>query len=503
MILSPTHAASAKTPMPKPQLKRAIAAAALLTFGAQTISAAADTITSPIGDQSALAVTIYNNNLALVKDERELTIPKGEHDVEFMGVSGLIKPQTALLRSTKHTNSVQVLEQNFDYDLLTPQKLLEKYLGKTVQIVRTHGAGEQPNSVSQTVKDAKVLSTNSGVIVEIDGKIETNPVGHFIFPALPDNLRAQPTLTTTLNHNRSGKDRYELSYLTNGLSWSADYVAELTDDSRLDLSSWVTLNNNSSTDYRNAQIQLVAGDVNQVQQRPEASPMMMKSSRIAEDSASTEDLMEYKLYSLPRKTDIANAQTKQVSLFNATGVSSRQQLVFTPAPINRYAVFQGNQFRDDSVKIKPTVQLMITNDKQSNLGLPLPKGIVRVYKKDSQGNAQFVGEDSLEHTAENEKFTLTLGKSFDVSAVRTATRYKIVNDSNNAFEFDVSYKVVFNNAKNSPAAVVHTEQFHGEWEITNDSATHAKTSASGAQWNITIPAKGETTLSFTARVKGR
>ena len=299
-----------------PAVKPVTIAAALALFASALLqpSARAETVTSSLEDQVGLAVTIYNSNLALVKDKRQASIPKGEHNVEFIGVSGLIKPQTALLRSTSDANSLKVLEQNFDYDLLTPQKLLEKYQGQTVQLQRV----PIPGSVAAPLKNAKVLSTNGGVIVEIDGKIETNPSGQFIFPALPDNLRAQPTLTTTVTHTRNGNDTYELSYLTHGLSWNADYVAELNKDNTLDLASWVTLSNNSNTEYRNAKIQLVAGDVNLVQEEQPIRPMMRAELIMAEQvSVSTEDLMEFKLYNLPRKTDLGNAQTKQVWLFSA------------------------------------------------------------------------------------------------------------------------------------------------------------------------------------------
>jgi hypothetical protein len=485
------HTAKHFTSFNEPRIKAVVAIIAALGLNHPLVNAA--TIPSNTEDQSSLALTIYNSDLALVKDQRNLSIPKGEHDVEFMGVSGQIKPETALLRSTKHSGSIRVLEQNFDYDLLTPQKLLEKSLGKTIQI-----ATMNPATGSEVIQSAKVLATNNGLIVEIVGKIETNPNGRFIFPSLPDNLRAQPTLTTTVANTQGAKDTYELSYLTTGLSWNADYVAELTSDNTLDLASWVTLSNNSNTAYKNANIQLVAGDVNLVNEQPLVMAMRMKTSandRIQE-SLQSEDILEYKLYSLPRKTTLENAQTKQVSLFNAAAVASHQQLVFRPVIIQRY-----NILKDQNEKLKSTFELKIKNDKKSNLGLPLPKGTVRVYRRDAKGNAQFVGEDQIDHSAENETITLTLGQSFDVSVERKATNFKIISEGNNQFEFETSYQITFNNAKSSPASVKLLEQFDGEWKITESSAPYTKFNASSAEWNLILPAKTMTTLTFSAKVK--
>ncbi len=476
------------TPKAFIRLSAPIAVTALL---ASHSYAADSTINSQLQDQTGLAVTIYNGNLALVKDQRRLNIPKGEHDVAFMGVSGLIKPETALLRNTQDANAVKVLEQNFDFDLLSPQKLLEKSLGKTIKIARTN-----PATGKETLQNAEVLSTNNGVIVKIGDTLETNPTGRFIFDELPPNLRAQPTLTNTLSNKRSGAQTYELSYLTQGLNWQADYVAEITNSDTLDLASWVTLTNNSNTEYRDAKIQLIAGDVNQVQ--PKTRPLMMaaRASNDFQESAPVEDLMEYKLYTLPRKTTLANAQTKQVSLFNASNVQSLQKLIFNASTISRYNKGQQPQ------SLKPTVELHITNSKKANLGLALPKGIVRVYQRDSQGNAQFVGEDSINHTAENDTLKLTLGKSFDVGAKRSQTAFNILEQNNRqTITYSTSYNVKFTNAKTEPVTVSYVESFSGEWELTQNSLKPQETAAYQATWQITIPAKGSTNLSFTAKVK--
>jgi hypothetical protein len=453
----------------------------------------ADSLNATLDQQSDVAVTIYNTDLALVKDQRTLTLPKGEQSIAFMGVSGRIRPETAFLRNTQDQGAISIIEQNFDFDLLTPQSLLDKSLGKAIQIVRTNPATGQ-----ETIKSAKVLSTAGGLVVDINGQVETNPEGRFIFSELPPNLRAQPTLTTLVDNKPSGNNRYELSYLTGGLSWSADYVVELTGDNRFDLASWVTLSNYSDTEYKNASVQLVAGDVNQVSSKPRVERFLAKTMDAAVPSAvpAVEDFSEYKLYSLPRKTTLANNQTKQVALLSAANVSSHQTLVFAGNSINRYGADNGAK-----EKLNPALKLNFTNDKKSNLGLALPKGVVRVYQRDSQGNAQFVGEDNIGHTAENENVELTLGKSFDVSATREKTYYKILNKDNANFKYEVGYRVTFKNAKKTPAKVSYFENFDGEWTLLSSTLKSHKQSSSQNEWEVMLPAKSDIVLDFTVEVK--
>lgn len=461
--------------------------AALLT----STAFAKDTVITTPANQESLAVTIYNSNLALIKDERQVILPKGEFALELAGVSAQIKPETAMLRNTKAEGAISVLEQNFDFDLLTPAKLLDKSVGKTLTLIKTH-----PETGEQTSHKAKILATNAGVVAEVDGKIMTNPQGQYVFDSLPNNLRAAPTLTTQVANTRSGKTDLELSYLTNGLSWKADYVAELSDGT-LALASWVTLNNNSQIDYNNATVQLVAGDVNQVQERPERRVMAMKLEReaIFEDAA-VENIGEYKLYTLPRKTTIANAQTKQVALFNASGVKVKENLIFEWTPIGRYT--QQSTLED---KTKARVELAMTNDKAHNLGLAMPKGVVRVYQKDSQGRAQFIGEDRLDHTAEGEKISLNLGSSFDVSATRTQTTFKHLPKLGNQSRFNSAYAIEVNNAKDKAVTVILREQFADEWDINKSSESFTKLNASTIEWQLNIPAKSKKTLNFEATVK--
>jgi len=252
-------------------------------------------------DQQSVAVTIYNENLALVKDTRKIKLDKGQQQLAFRGVSARMRPETAMLRNTDNPSGLRILEQNFDFDLLTPQKMLEKYVGKTIRIARMN-----PATGVENIEEAVVLSTNGGTVVRMGDRIETNPGGRFIFDTVPANLRDKPTLSIQLQQNKSGTDDVELSYLTGGLSWKADYVAELSaDESRLDLLGWVTLNNQSGANYNNATMQLVAGDVNQVQPTAAMMHKRMETMAMAESADMgmvQESLFEYHLYTLGRPT---------------------------------------------------------------------------------------------------------------------------------------------------------------------------------------------------------
>ena len=456
----------------------------------------AEEIRTTLQDQSSVSVTIYNANLALVKDTRSINLDKGNNQLAFRGVSAQMRPETALLRSLKNPYSLQVFEQNFDFDLLTPQKMLEKYVGKNIQIARMN-----PVTGREKIETAKVLSTNGGTVVQIDDRIEINPAGRFIFNTVPKNLRDQPTLSMQLNNSLLSKQEVELSYLTGGLSWKADYVAELNkDDTKLDLMGWVTLNNHSGASYNNATMQLVAGDVNQV--RDEYRQMVGKSKRdglVALESAAPmaqESLFEYHLYTLGRPTTIADKQTKQVSLLTASSIPVSKELVLQGS--NYY---YGSSYGDIGQKMKLGVFVQFANEKKDGLGVPLPKGIVRVYKKDSKNNAQFVGEDSVDHTPNKEIVRLKLGEAFDVTANKKQTDFKIRDRVKGHNVYDSSYEIEIKNGKKEAVTVIIREPIPGDWTMIEQSEKHKKVAAGTAEWRLKIPAEGSKKLTYTARVK--
>ncbi len=465
-----------------------------ICFTTATFASDTEKLTT-LEDQTSVAVTIYNDNLALVKDQRKIILDKGFNNLAFRGVSARIRPETALLRSLNPNNQLQVLEQNFDFDLLTPQKMLEKYTGKQVQL-----ASINPATGIETIQTATILSTNSGVTLKIGDKIVTNPQGSYIFDQVPDNLRDQPTLVTQLTSSSDKQQTVELGYLTAGLAWKADYVAELNnDESQLDLTGWITLTNQSGTAYNNAKLQLVAGDVNQVQ--PELSrggirqEVMMKS--MSDSAIAEESLFEYHLYSLNRTTDLADKQTKQVALLSASSV-----------PVHKEFLLQGNDYYYNSSygelgqKMKVAVSVEFNNAEKAHLGMPIPKGIVRVYKNDSKGSAQFVGEDRIDHTPKNENIRLKLGDAFDITANKKQTDFKKAKYfAPHSVAFESSYEIELKNAKSEPVTVMVREPVPGEWKILDENHPHTKMTSGTAQWQITIPAESSETLNYSVLVQ--
>lgn len=456
----------------------------------------ADEIVSMLADQQEVAVTIYNENLALVRDQRQVTLPQGAVDLALRDVSARIRPETALFRSLTRPGGITILEQNFDFDLLTPRKLLEKYVGKEVQLVRTH-----PETGEDSFETAKVLAANDGVVLQIGDRIETGVPGRLVFPDVPENLRDRPTLVISLDNAKAGQQTMELSYLTSGLGWRADYVAELNqDDTTLDLSGWVTLTNQSGTTYRNALLQLVAGDVNRVREEMRFRGDVVMAATMAKAASpqmKEEGLFEYHLYTLQRPTTIRDNQTKQVSLLNAAGVPVNKEFRLQGSPY----YYRGRQ-GDLGQKLKVGVFVEFDNRKKDNLGMPLPKGIVRVYKQDKAGRPQFVGEDRIDHTPENETVRLKLGDAFDVTADRKQTDFrKLGGDGRYNYSFESAYEIKLRNAKDEEVTVTVAEPVPGDWRMLSESHKHSKASADTALWKIKVPAKGETTLKYRVEVK--
>jgi hypothetical protein len=472
-----------------------IFAALALAFAAQAQSARE--IPSTLADQKSVAVTIYNQDLALVKDLRAISLESGLNRLALREVSARMRPETALLRSVSAPGSLRLLEQNFDFDLLTPAKLLEKSVGRTVRIVRTH-----PTTGAETVESALVLAANGGVVLRIGDRVETGLPGRIVYDGVPANLRDRPTLVSELQSERAGAQTVELSYLSGGLAWKADYVAELNDkDTALDLNGWVTLTNTSGTAYPNAKLQLVAGDVNRVRDEMRLaaaqSRAMAAMERPAPAPMSQESLFEYHLYTLSRPTTIADNQTKQVALLGATSVPVRKELLLQGSNYY-YRSSVGNIGQ----KMKVGVFVEFENREASHLGMPMPKGVVRVYKKDGAGNAQFVGEDAIDHTPKNEKVRLKLGEAFDVTADKKQTDFRRREPTNQAsYVFESAYEIVLKNAKKEAVAVVVREPVQGDWTMLEESARHVKAAAGTAEWRVSVPAEGSSVLRYRVQVR--
>ena len=462
----------------------------LMCLAASSVAFSANTakeVASSASDREATAITVYNDDLALIKERRKVQLPAGVTRLSLREVSAQMRPETALLRAVSG-HPITLLEQNFDFDLLTPVKLLEKYVGRDVTVLRSH-----PTTGEERMEKARVLSANSGTVLRFADRIETGVPGRIVFDNVPENLRDRPTLSVEFE-GAGGSQSLELSYLTSGIAWKADYVANLTSDGqRMDLSGWVTLTNRSGAAYSDATLQLVAGTVNRVRspqpQMAYAMPAPSPSAKRAD--VAQESLMDYHLYSLERPTSIADNQTKQLSLLSATAIGVGRDYLLAGSEY-----YYRERYGQIGQKLKPSVFLEFDN-RGSDLGKPLPGGIIRVYAKDSKGAAQFVGEDRIGHTAKNEKVRLKLGEAFDITADRKQTTYKKLGDTTS----ESSFRIEIRNAKDEDVVVRVQEPIPGDWEIVQQSQPHTRESSRIAAWNVSVPKNGAATLDYTARTR--
>lgn len=442
-----------------------------------------------------MAVSIYNNNLAMVRDTRRADLKAGANSVAFSGVAEQIKAETALLEA----DNVDVLEQNYNYNLLTPINIINESVGKTVKT-----ALYDEKTGTTTFDSAKIIDSNYGnPILQFSYGIETHFPGRLVFESLPENLRSKPTLVVDLKTPQAGSKNLELAYLTRGISWKADYAADLTAKDRLNLKGWITLKNESGADYNNAQVQLVAGNVNLaaetggIQPRPlmYAAKAMVRNADMAMETGGgypeQESLADYYIYTLPFKTDIKDKQSKQVSLLSKENVAFAKEYKLE-SPLYLGVGSRDNEFNRQN----PEVVFKFVNNQASNLGEPLPKGIIRFYEKDKSGNIQFLGESNLEQLAVGDKTDLRLGRSFDIQAKGKVMNVK--NIAKNATDAEVEVK--FTNAKKDAEKVVFEQSFGDSWEIVSESVKNEKKNAGTAAWTVEVPAGGEAVLNFKVRL---
>jgi hypothetical protein len=441
--------------------------------------------------RTALSVTVYNDGQALVRDTRRLPLHAGQNRIAWCDVAASMRPETTSLRALG--GDLAMLEQNYEFDLLTPAALLRRYVGKQVTVVHTN-----PASGAETSERATVLAANDGVVLRYSDRIETGGAGRIVYGDVPATLRDRPTLSLLLGSAQGGKQEAELMYLANQISWKVDYIASLNaSGDRMQLNGWVTLTNGSGAAYENAQLQLVAGTLNRVRDAdlemktgaPMApAPMLSRAAPMAE-----EKLGDYHLYTLERPTTILENQTKQVALLSAADIAVRREVVLDGR--NGFWWYQGAH-PEMQKGLKPSVFLRFEN-KGASLGMPLPAGTIRVYTKDTHGGAQLIGEDAIAHTAKGEKLALRLGEAFDVTADRVQTDYRVVS----GHASQSSYRIEIRNADSKPVTVTVREPLQGDWRIVNESAPHAKESAGAAVWHIAVPAEGKAVLTYTALAK--
>lgn len=472
------------------------------------------------GDRTSVDLTIYNQNLSLIREERTIKLIKGLNRVTLPEIPSTIDGTSLHYLSLVDPRGVRVLEQNYQYDLVHQAKLLEKYIGKEVQFIREEPSTKKEYSVRgrliatgyafqpQYGNSAPSYYSTGGMIVEIGGKIEINPVGRLVLPALPEGLILQPQLEWLLNSNKDGQHKSEISYLAGQLSWTCNYVALLNaNDSKIDLTGWVTITNNSGTSFHNAGLKLVAGDVNVVKDAMKYDAMLSGKNMRAQEANAPQfqqsELFEYKLYSLQRHTDINNNETKQIELTSANNVPAQKVFIFDGLGdqwrywYRNYSYRSQGSFGQQS-NSKVGVYVTFKNDQSSGLGIPLPKGKVRVYKRDDEGKEQFVGEDQIDHTPKDEELRLYLGDAFDIVGERVQKDFKSYS-SGRVVEETIEIKV--RNHKEEPVEIqIYEHPWRwSQWEIVKSTGDWTKADQTTLRFPVKISKGSEKTISYTIR----
>lgn len=454
---------------------------------------------STLEDQTSVEVTVYNSNIGLVKDRRSLTLPKGGGELRFMDVAASIMPETVHISSVNQPNDFRVLEQNYEYDLMNSQKMLDKFVGRNIKLLNSHYDETSGKTVDE-VTPALLLSNNNGEqIFQINGEIHLNAPGYRILPEVPSNLIAQPTLMWLYQNSASKAHDVEVTYLAHGINWRADYVVVLnkTDD-RLGLNGWVTLDNNTGTMYKDARLKLVAGAVNRVQPQAVMYKQGLARAELAMDAAAPQfeekSFFEYHIYDLQRPATIKNNQQKQISLLEAAEVPVQKQYVVKGGQQYYWSNYMNAELTDPVQVI-----LRFRNDKDSHMGMPLPEGTMRLYKEDDAGSLQFIGEDRIEHTPKDEWLELKVGDAFDVTAKRKQLDYRETSRLLKR-SFETEWEISLYNHKDEDIVVYVDESMLGaEWEVIKSSHPYTKEAAFHLRFAVPVPKDREVKLTYRVR----
>ncbi len=458
-------------------------------------------------------LTIYNQNFGLIKDQRDINLQDGFNTIIIDDVAAMIQPETVHFTSLTAPASVTILEQNYQYDLLDPQSVINKSVGKRVKVYNPEsnttiegtllnpmtwemqGGWRQQGGDKQARypnPGALVIKTGTGIVMGAEGRIEIQD--------LPEGLVSKPRLVWRLNASKPGQHKAEISYLSQGLNWKADYVAAVSaDDSSIGLQGWVTLTNTCGTSFRNAKLQLVAGDVRRVvgDEVYDKRFSLRKAAKALEKAPQFQEqqFFDYHLYTLQRPTDVLDRETKQISLLEAVGVKAVKRYYYDGVKQSSWwhqPDWRPGEQYDTSNYRKVNVTIEFKNSKGSHLGIPLPKGTVRVYKKDKQGNLQFVGEDEIDHTPKDEKVKLYVGDAFDMVGEHKRLNFRRISQHVTEEKFQITLR----NHQDKAVQVTVVEHATADWQILNSSHKWVKIDARTLNFPVTVPANGSVVVKY-------
>ncbi len=457
---------------------------------------------------AANEVTIYNQGFALVKEVRQMSLAKGRQTVAVEDVAQMIETNSVGIKSLTNPNDFEVLEQNYQYDLISPMAILNKAVGHKVRFNRV-----LPNGVKETVSGTLVSSpttvvgdqqgggqmTYNGMVIRTDdGRILLNPSGEVEVASIPDGLISKPTLLWDIIADQGGGHTVELSYLTRGMMWNADYVLTMDGLGSADLKGWVTLTNNSGATFKEARLKLLAGDVQRAQdvRRAGRAGAMAETAMAREQLGfQQEALFEYHLYTLQRPATIRNREIKQISLLEAKGVKVTKKLIVDS--MLGFGIYYPSEGEVGTGVIKPQVRVEFKNETQNRLGMPLPMGTVKVYQRDRSGSVQMLGEDRIQHTPKDEKLSLVVGRSFDVVAERKRLSFRVLGQR----MFEETFEVELRNRKDSAETVHVLERHYGDWRVTDTSHKWEKLDSTTMQYVLDLKAGEVAKIKYTIETR--
>lgn len=452
-------------------------------------------------------LTVYNQGFALVKEIRSVDLVQGRQLVSIVDVASQIETNSVGIRSLTDPNAFEVWEQNYQYDLISPIAILNKAVGQPIRFRRVLPNGQvevlsgtlisSPTAIVGNQQGGSVSTYNGMVIRADDGRIVLNPAGEIEVSSLPEGLISKPTLVWDLFAQKAGRQNVELSYLTRGTSWNADYVLTLNGMGAADLRGWVTMTNNSGATWKDAKLKLLAGDVQRIQQVARGGFGGAREAMGAADKAGfqEESLFEYHLYTLQRPATIKDREIKQLSLLEAKGLKVEKKLIVDS--MLGMGMYYPSEGEVGTGNIKPQVRIEFLNSEQNKLGMPLPMGNVKVYQRDASGSIQMLGEDRIDHTPKNERLSLVVGRSFDVVAER-----KRLNFSRNGPQsFIETFEIEVRNRKEVPEQVIVLERHYGDWRVTSKSMVFEKLDSTTMRFVVDLKADESKKITYTVETR--
>lgn len=445
-------------------------------------------------ERKDIALTVYNQNFALVRDSRSLSLKEGLNEIRFSDIASQIEPASVYFKALANPADTMILEQNFEYDLVSADKLLLKYVDREITITTKDDNRYQGYLASYDTQQV-VLSkekTRGSIFM-----LNRENIRNIEFPQLPEGLITKPTLVWSLQNRRTETQTVEVSYLTGGINWLADYVVNISGDEKsLALNGWISIDNRSGADYENARLKLIAGDVHRAEERPKLArdAVMLEAKAAAGAEFEEKAFFEYHLYTLQRRTSLKNHQTKQISLLSAGNIPVNKIYTYDGA-LYRYYYYDSWQGQPFNKKV--AVNLEFKNSEKNGLGFPLPKGKIKVYKADTDGSSQFIGEDSIDHTPKDETISLFLGNAFDIVGERRIMDHtKIAKNT-----YRDAYEILLRNHKAEPVTVRVIERQWGDWTIVQTSHKYVKKDANTLEFAVSVPKDSETKLTYTSEYR--